>query len=451
MELLDYQADALKFINDKNKVMLALDMGLGKTFTGLKWLDQKPVRNTLIICQSNKINDWAEEAKRTLTAGRYRIVVIKTLLEFINEYKLKSVYDYNTIFIISYMIFVNMAKQKKMWYWSKGSFWNCIIDESQILKNPKSKISKYVMKFRTATECILLLSGDPISNEYKDLFVQMKVLGLFEEHFKYWDFQNRYCNTIILKGTSISIIVSYKNVDELIETLKTRAFFLSSAEATKLPKQIFETINVPNCKEYKTIKLDRVLSSPRHTFVADTSLKLMLYLRELSSGFLYREIKEADNYYQFNYFKIAELSKLVNRLKNKNIVVFYNFRAEYNEMMKMFVRTGKTILTINGDTNDWLGDTTTMKHNDTVILIHFQSGARGIDKLQHSFNHLIYYSLPLSGELYKQSLKRIHRLNQPKDCYYYTLLTEASIDDQILSRLEKSQNYTLRIFENKKH
>jgi superfamily II DNA or RNA helicase len=35
MELLDYQKQALTFINDKDKAMLALDMGLGKTYTGL--------------------------------------------------------------------------------------------------------------------------------------------------------------------------------------------------------------------------------------------------------------------------------------------------------------------------------------------------------------------------------------------------------------------------------
>jgi hypothetical protein len=58
------------------------------------------------------------------------------------------------------------------------------------------------------------------------------------------------------------------------------------------------------------------------------------------------------------------------------------------------------------------------EHSNTVILIHFQSGARGIDRLQFNFNKQIYFSLPLSGELYKQSLKRIHRLKQTKDCYY---------------------------------
>jgi SNF2 family DNA or RNA helicase len=53
----------------------------------------------------------------------------------------------------------------------------------------------------------------------------------------------------------------------------------------------------------------------------------------------------------------------------------------------------------------------------------------------------------LSGELYKQSLKRIHRLKQTKDCYYWTLLMNDTIDDKILNKLKKSQTYTLNMFE----
>jgi superfamily II DNA or RNA helicase len=78
MELLDYQQKALNFIIDKDEALCALEMGLGKTFTAVKWLELKPVLNTIILCQSNKINDWYEEAVDVL-GGKYNIIKIKSL------------------------------------------------------------------------------------------------------------------------------------------------------------------------------------------------------------------------------------------------------------------------------------------------------------------------------------------------------------------------------------
>ncbi|MBZ4650923.1 hypothetical protein [Thermosipho sp. (in: thermotogales)] len=62
-------------------------------------------------------------------------------------------------------------------------------------------------------------------------------------------------------------------------------------------------------------------------------------------------------------------------------------------------------------------------------------------------NKIIYYSLPLSSELWMQSKKRIHRIGQNKTCFYYYLITEKSVEEKILQVLKERRDFTLDLFE----
>ena len=447
MELLDYQKQALTFINDKDKAMLALDMGLGKTYTGLHWHKNKPVEHTIILCQATKIDDWYNECQNVLT-DEYSVVKIysfKDLKDFLKRESGAIEFPNSSaiLLIMSYGIFTNACKNNPYWFATTRT-WALIIDESQVLKGPKSQISKFILKFKNYCSRILLLSGDPISTAYKDLYVQMRVLGLFNDKYGWWDFERDYCNILTVPRTNIKMITGYKNTERLLALLASVAFFLKSSDAIELPQQIFQTVEVEKAPEYNEMMNERLITIDDNTIVSDTPLKLLLNLREITSGFLY---DEKHNSYVLNSFKVDATKKILEEFESENFVIFYNFTNEFEVLKKMIQKLGKTVLCINGSKNDWLGLNTVNEHSNTVILIHFQSGARGIDRLQFNFNKQIYFSLPLSGELYKQSLKRIHRLKQTKDCYYWTLLMNDTIDDKILNKLKKSQTYTLNMFE----
>ena len=83
--------------------------------------------------------------------------------------------------------------------------------------------------------------------------------------------------------------------------------------------------------------------------------------------------------------------------------------------------------------------------NNSVTFIQYQAGAMGLN-LQKA-NKIIYYSPPLSSELYEQSKKRIHRIGQGQTCYYYNLTVTGSIEDKIYKTLAMRRDYTDRLFE----
>ena len=60
---------------------------------------------------------------------------------------------------------------------------------------------------------------------------------------------------------------------------------------------------------------------------------------------------------------------------------------------------------------------------------------------------IIYFSLPLSSELFEQSKKRIHRINQTRKCTYYIFMCENSVEQKIYNTLQERKDYTDKLFE----
>ena len=60
---------------------------------------------------------------------------------------------------------------------------------------------------------------------------------------------------------------------------------------------------------------------------------------------------------------------------------------------------------------------------------------------------IIYFSLPLSSELFEQSKKRIHRIGQKNKCTYYIFMCENSVEQKIYNTLQERKDYTDKLFE----
>lgn len=62
-------------------------------------------------------------------------------------------------------------------------------------------------------------------------------------------------------------------------------------------------------------------------------------------------------------------------------------------------------------------------------------------------NKIVYFSPPLSSELFEQSKKRTHRIGQEKPCFYYYLVCKNSIEEHIYKVLKLRKDYTEKLFE----
>jgi SNF2 family DNA or RNA helicase len=300
-----------------------------------------------------------------------------------------------------------------------------LLDESSLIQNETSKRAKFILKMKPKN--VILLSGTPTGGKYEKLWSQMHLLGWNISKKMYWNqfVKVEYLDTV---GRSIPIVTGYKNVDRLKRKMQQYGCqFLKTDEVFDLPGQNFQKIKVTESKEYKIFKKDRVVELGDVELVGDTTLTKMLYERQLCG--IYSEAK------------LKAFTDLLESTDDR-LTVFYNFTAELDALKGICDASGRPYSAVNGKLKDLTAYDT---KSDSVTFLQYQAGAMGLN-LQKACR-MVFFTLPLSSELYEQAKKRIHRIGQNRPCFYYHLICKGSVEEKILKTLEMRKDYTEKLFE----
>lgn len=412
IQLYEHQAKALDLTKDLNRVAYYLDMGLGKTFCCSEKIKDLNEKVNLVICQKSKINDWVDHFNKYYD---FKVLDLTKKKDYENFLKDDDTYK---VGVINYDL---VWRKNEL---SKLKNFTLALDESSLIKNSSAKRTKFISKLQFQN--VVLLSGTPVSGKYEELYSQIRLLGWNITKTAYWNTYIDYVN-LDYGGFPIKKVIGYKNVDRLKAKLREHgAVFMKTEEVIELPSQSFILINIPTTKHYKKFKKDKVVITEDRELVGDTSLTQLLYLRQLCG--------------QYNPYKLAALKDLLESTDDR-IVIFYNFKAECEIIKDLCTKLGKPTSYINGDLRDL--DAYENEYN-AVTLVQYQAGALGVN-LQKS-NKIVYYTLPLSSDLYEQSKKRTHRINQDRTCFYYLLICEKSIEVKIKETLDKRKDFTDELF-----
>lgn len=418
--LFPHQKQALEMTSSQNRVAYWLDMGLGKTFVGSEKMRELGAKVNLVICQKSKIQDWCDHFKENYQCEVVDLTTLK-IDKFESFIHLCEIIPHTIVGIINYdLIFRRPALAKLRDF-------TLILDESSLVQNETSKRSKFILK-RLKPENVILLSGTPTGGKYEKLWSQCQLLGWNISKTAFWNTYVKY-HFEDFDGFPVKIIDGYKNVERLKRKLREQgAVFMKSNEVFDLPQQIDTNLHCTVSKEYRKFHKDAIVKFDNQEFVGDTSLTKMLYERMLC-GFANKE--------KLNLFKDL-LSSTDDRL-----IVFYNFQNELMKLSEIVIDSDRPLSIVNGDTKDL---SAYENFENSVTLIQYQAGAMGLN-LQKS-NKIVYFTPPLSSELFEQSKKRTHRIGQERTCFYYYLICKNSIETKIYSALKMRRDYTERLFEN---
>lgn len=264
---------------------------------------------------------------------------------------------------------------------------------------------------------VVLLSGTPTGGKYEKLWSQLRLLGLNMTKREYWDrYVNYYVDTRM--GFPLTIVNGYKNVTELKRLMHDLGcFFKKTHEVFNLPAQTFVKVHVAKPKGYDKFQKTGVLGE----WVGDTPLTKLLYSRMICGQ-----------------EKINAFVDLVESTEDR-LIVFYNFDNELRQLVEAVKH--KKVSIVNGSTKDL---THYENCEDSITFIQYQAGAMGLN-LQKA-NKIIYFTPPLSSELYEQSKKRIHRIGQKSHCTYYNLICVGTVEVDIYNTLALRRDYTDKLF-----
>lgn len=372
----------------------------------------------LIICQKSKVNDWIKHCECYMDV-KFVVFDLTKKKDFDLFFSWRNAED-KKIGIINYELVFRREELASL------QDFTLLLDESSMIQNDKAKRTKAILKLNASN--VILLSGTPVGGKYENLYSQLKLLGWKITKKEFW---NNYIDYEMVQyggpfSPMIPKIKGYKNIDELKMMLNFYgADFLKSDEVFDLPEQNFNVIKVPISKEYKKFKKEKYISIADKEFIGDTPLKTMLYARMMCST--------------YNKYKLDAFVDLIDSTDDR-VIIFYNFTDELEALKKVIgIRPYSVVNGAERNLSNYENE------SNSITFVQYQAGAMGLN-LQKA-NKIVYYSLPLSSELYEQSKKRIHRIGQNRPCFYYLLLAENSIEERIKTTLDKRNDYTQELFE----
>lgn len=415
VKLFEHQRRGLEETADKNRVAFYWDMGTGKTFVGSEKLKQLDGRVNLVVCQKSKVNDWIEHFDahypEYLTYDGTKVECLKRF----------TIYPYSEkqVCVINYELLFRRPELKKI------HFDTLMLDESSLIQNDTAKRTKFILSLET--DNVILLSGTPTGGRYENLWSQLRLLG--------WDIPKSTYNSTFVNyrmqnvggGMKIPIVTGYKNIGRLKRKMREYGCnFLKTEDVFTLPPQTFNDVKISTTAEYNKFRKNKVVELENKMLIGDTALTELLYCRQLCGA--------------YNPEKLAALSDLL-QSSNDRFIVFYNFNDELDVIREICKQLKRPVSEINGHTKTTAAFD---KYDNAVLLGQYQSASMGLN-LQ-SANKIIYFTPPLSSELYEQSKKRTHRIGQEKPCFYYRLICKNSVEVDIYETLEKRQDYTEKLF-----
>jgi DNA-binding transcriptional regulator YiaG len=304
-----------------------------------------------------------------------------------------------------------------------------ICDESHTLgAYPKPSNRTKELKEQYSNCDYILMTGTllPESNAqiYHQLFVS-KYSPFAESNFYKW---HKIYGTPKVKYTSYGQAkdysdVEYNKINKFIEPIKLSYTQKEAGFKSEIKEHILEVKMRPITNQLiKRLKKDLVIEGEDEVILADTGVKLMQKVHQLSSG----TVKfESGNSQVIDPTK-AEFIRWY--FKGKKLAIFYKFKAELVAI--------KSKLDVTQDIEEF---NTTDKH----IALQIVSGREGINLSRADY--IVYFNIDFSAVSYWQSRDRMTTQERQKNNVYW-LFSKGGIEHKIYNAVSNKKDYTLQTF-----
>jgi SNF2 family DNA or RNA helicase len=430
-----YQRDGSKSVYKRRRFFLAFEMGTGKTqialdFLGVLFFFHK-LESALVVAPLGALGVWEAEIEALWPK---ELQASYCLLRPDTD---KHTWQSSNLVITNFdMLRLRVHDLMK---WAPDAV---IIDESHRIKNPYAKQSKAAHRLGNVCRFAVCLTGTPIGNRPLDLWSQFKFLvpGLLEPKFK--DFKDHYS---IWGGGGGHELRKYKNLPELAKIIHPYVKSMKKKDFLDLPDKNFIEVPVEMGekarKMYASMERDFIAYVEQESIInAPIALAKLTKLSQISGGFIRDTENEKDH--AVHAAKLEVLEGICDDLREqevKRVVVFARFLWEIAEIKKRLAPNWVTF-EISGSVDSTQRTLAQKMFNASggAMICQISSGSVAIN-LQAS-NYMIFYSLDYSHINFSQAQDRIHRMGQDKPCYYYMLLSKATIDRHIYRVLRQKKS-----------
>ncbi len=433
-----YQESGFQWLNYLREVqwggILADDMGLGKTVQALSFLHHLKEENgklkALVVCPTTLMFNWQNEIRKftpTLTfyvhhgGNRSRETLGDPAIDVI-------ITTYGTL-RSDIKQFVDVA------------FDYVILDESQAIKNPSSKVTRAAGLLKAQNR--LCLSGTPLQNNTFDIFAQMNFLNpgmlgsveFFKQEFsipidkfgekEQKDHLRKLLYPFILRRTK----------EQVAKDLPEKQEMVLFCEMGEEQRKIYEA--------YRNDYRDKILGVVEEVGIQKSQLTILQGLMKLRQICDSPAIMKDDEKFPNASVKLEELGReITENISNHKALVFSQFLGMLALIKEKMKELGVDYEYFDGSSS--VAERERAIHrfqndeNCRVFLISLKAGGVGLNLTAADYVYIVDPWWNPAVE--QQAIDRTHRIGQTKNIFAYRMICTDTVEDKILRLQERKRN-----------
>lgn len=447
-KLRDYQKEGYVWLNllQQNGLggCLADDMGLGKTIQTLALLlslkekkdsnanapidgDVKTIGHTsLIVVPTSLVHNWIQELTRFTPDLTYYSHTGST--------RTKSITDIvkHDIVITTYGVArndIDLLKEIRFKY--------LILDESQTIKNPQSKIYRSVLLLKASN--YLTISGTPIENSLSDLWAQLNFLNRgmlgsiksFNDEFIQPIEKNNDTQKGDLLKSLIEPFILRRTKEQVAKDLPDKTEQVIYCEMSDAQRKCYES-------EKSSIR-NSILENIAALGYDRSAIAIFRGLTRLRQ--LANHPNMIDDYKGSDSGKFEEITRSIDSIvaEGHKILIFSSFVKHLKIVESYLEENGISHEVLTGSTTNRKEVVDHFQNDPTVkvFLISIKAGGVGLNLT--AADYIFILDPWWNPAVENQAVSRAHRIGQDKNIFVYRFITLDTVEEKILRLQEKKE------------
>jgi SNF2 family DNA or RNA helicase len=413
--------------------ILADDMGLGKTIQALSFLHHLREKNgklkALVVCPTTLMYNWENEIKKFTPSLTYYI--------HHGGGRTKDTLANHEIDIIitTYGTLRSDIKQ-----FMEVAFDYVILDESQAIKNPASKVAKASSLLKAANR--LCLSGTPLQNNTFDIYAQMNFLNpgmlgsidFFKQEFsvpidKFGEKEQKEHLRKLLYP-----FILRRTKEQVARDLPEKSEMILFCEMGDEQRKIYDA--------YRNDYRDKILGVVEEQGVNKSQLTILQGLMKLRQICDSPAIMKEEEKFPNVSVKLEEIGReIAENISNHKALVFSQFLGMLALIKERLNELGVDYEYFDGSTSapdrQKAIERFQNEENCRVFLISLKAGGVGLNLTAADYVYIVDPWWNPAVE--QQAIDRTHRIGQTKNIFAYRMICKDTVEDKILQLQQKKK------------
>ena len=432
-----YQVSGYQWLNYLHEVswggILADDMGLGKTVQALSFIqhyyEQYGHLQALVVCPTTLIYNWENEIKKFTPSLEYHIHHGPQRLRNVEEMK-----KHNVI-ITTYGTLRSDIKT-----FMQIPFDYVVLDESQAIKNPASKVTKAASLLNAKHR--LCMSGTPLQNNTFDIYAQMNflnpgMLGTMEFFRQEFSIPIDKFGEEVQKEHLRKLLYPFilrRTKEQVAKDLPDKTETVLFCEMEDAQRKIYDA--------YRNDYRSRILGTIEEQGIQRSQLTILQGLMKLRQICDSPAILNEPEKFENHSIKLDELAReITENIGNHKALIFSQFLGMLALIRGKLEELGIKYEYFDGSTSapdrekairNFQSDEETR-----VFLISLKAGGVGLNLTAADYVYIVDPWWNPAVE--QQAIDRTHRIGQTKNIFAYRMICKDTIEDKILQLQERKR------------